>query len=56
MDFKMNKKGLGRGLSSLMGDVPDNINEVSSINKSETKISISKLSSFMYLKKYYLWS
>lgn len=43
MDFKMNKKGLGRGLSSLMGDVPDNINEVSSINKSETKISISKL-------------
>ena len=43
MDLKINKKGLGRGLSSLMGDVPDNTTGVSSINKSETKISISKL-------------
>ena len=37
-----NRKGLGRGLSSLMGDT-DNGQSTASINLSETKISIAKL-------------
>ena len=41
MDFKLNKKGLGRGLSSLMGEVNEDQKETA--NLSETKIPISKL-------------
>ena len=41
MDIKLNKKGLGRGLSSLMGEVIEDDNE--NLNKSDVKISISKL-------------
>jgi len=41
MDLKLNKKGLGRGLSSLMGEV--NGDQKETTNLSETKISISKL-------------
>ena len=41
MDIKLNKKGLGRGLSSLMGEVIEDDNE--NLNKSNVKISISKL-------------
>ena len=41
MDFKLNKKGLGRGLSSLMGEVNEDQKE--NANLSETKIPISKL-------------
>ena len=41
MDFKLNKKGLGRGLSSLMGEVNEDQNETAKL--SETKIPISKL-------------
>jgi len=41
MDFKLNKKGLGRGLSSLMGEVNEDQKETA--NSSETKIPISKL-------------
>ena len=41
MDLKINKKGLGRGLSSLMGEVSDEQTE--SLSSTETKIPISKL-------------
>ena len=41
MDFKLNKKGLGRGLSSLMGEVNEDQKE--NANLAETKIPISKL-------------
>ena len=41
MDFKLNKKGLGRGLSSLMGEVNEDQKE--NANFAETKIPISKL-------------
>jgi len=41
MDFKLNKKGLGRGLSSLMGEVNEDQKETADL--SETKIPISKL-------------
>jgi ParB family chromosome partitioning protein len=41
MDLKLNKKGLGRGLSSLMGEVSEGQKETA--NLSETKIPISKL-------------
>jgi len=41
MDLKINKKGLGRGLSSLMGEVSDEKTE--SLSFTETKIPISKL-------------
>ena len=41
MDLKLNKKGLGRGLSSLMGEV--NGDQKETTNLSENKISISKL-------------
>ena len=41
MDLKLNKKGLGRGLSSLMGEVNEDQKETA--NLSETKIPISKL-------------
>ena len=41
MDLKINKKGLGRGLSSLMGEVSDEQTE--SLSFTETKIPISKL-------------
>ena len=41
MDLKINKKGLGRGLSSLMGEVSNEKTE--SLNSTETKIPISKL-------------
>jgi ParB family chromosome partitioning protein len=43
MDLKINKKGLGRGLSSLMGEVSENKSEDLNVNNSETLISISKL-------------
>ena len=43
MDLKINKKGLGRGLSSLMGEVSENKSEDLNVNNSETTISISKL-------------
>ena len=38
MDLKINKKGLGRGLSSLMGEVSDEQTE--SLSSTETKIPI----------------
>ena len=41
MDLKINKKGLGRGLSSLMGEVSDEQKE--NLSSTETKIPISKL-------------
>ena len=41
MDLKINKKGLGRGLSSLMGEVADEQTE--NLNYFENKIPISKL-------------
>ena len=41
MDLKINKKGLGRGLSSLMGEVSDE--QIESFSSTETKIPISKL-------------
>ena len=41
MDLKINKKGLGRGLSSLMGEVSEE--QIDKISSSETKIPISKL-------------
>lgn len=41
MDLKINKKGLGRGLSSLMGEVSDEKTE--SLSFTENKIPISKL-------------
>ena len=41
MDLKINKKGLGRGLSSLMGEVSEEQTE--SLSSTETKIPISKL-------------
>ena len=41
MDLKLNKKGLGRGLSSLMGEVNEDQKETADL--SETKIPISKL-------------
>ena len=41
MDLKLNKKGLGRGLSSLMGEVNEDQKETAIL--SETKIPISKL-------------
>ena len=41
MDLKINKKGLGRGLSSLMGEVSEEQTE--NLSSSETKIPISKL-------------
>ena len=43
MGLKINKKGLGRGLSSLMGEVEEKKNEVAVVNHSDTKILISKL-------------
>ena len=41
MDLKINKKGLGRGLSSLMGEVSDKQTE--SLSSTDTKIPSSKL-------------
>ena len=41
MDLKLNKKGLGRGLSSLMGEIKEDQNK--NLHISETKIPISKL-------------
>ena len=41
MDLKINKKGLGRGLSSLMGEVSEE--QTDKVSSSETKIPISKL-------------
>ena len=41
MDLKINKKGLGRGLSSLMGEVSEE--QIDKVSSSETKIPISKL-------------
>lgn len=41
MDIKLNKKGLGRGLSSLMGEIEEDQNK--NLHISETKIPISKL-------------
>ena len=41
MDLKINKKGLGRGLSSLMGEVREEQTE--NLSSTETKIPISKL-------------
>ena len=41
MDLKINKKGLGRGLSSLMGEVSEE--QIDNVSSSETKIPISKL-------------
>ena len=41
MDLKINKKGLGRGLSSLMGEVSEEKTE--SLRCTETKIPISRL-------------
>ncbi len=41
MDLKINKKGLGRGLSSLMGEVSEEQTE--NLSSTETKIPISKL-------------
>ena len=42
MNSSISKKGLGRGLSSLMGDVKDTLTKNESLNQ-ETKISIAKL-------------
>ena len=42
MALNTNKKGLGRGLSSLMGDT-DNVQSTASTSSSETTISIAKL-------------
>ena len=42
MALNINKKGLGRGLSSLMGDT-DNQHSTNPTSSSETKISIAKL-------------
>ena len=41
MDLKLNKKGLGRGLSSIMGEIKEDQNK--NLHISETKIPISKL-------------
>ena len=41
MDLKINKKGLGRGLSSLMGEVSED--QAENLSSTETKIPISKL-------------
>ena len=41
-DSNIQKKGLGRGLSSLMGDVEIPLNETSN-KSSDTRIPISKL-------------
>ena len=41
MDLKINKKGLGRGLSSLMGEVSEE--QTDNVSSSGTKIPISKL-------------
>ena len=38
MDLKINKKGLGRGLSSLMGEVSEE--QIDNVSSSETKIPI----------------
>ena len=43
MDLKTKKKGLGRGLSSLMGEIDEKKGEAQNVNSSETKIPISKL-------------
>ena len=42
MSSSISKKGLGRGLSSLMGDAKD-ISTLTESSNQETKISIAKL-------------
>ena len=50
MSSSISKKGLGRGLSSLMGDTKD-ISNQNKISNEETKISIANLKPSISTKK-----